>query len=243
MFKIKGQTIFSINIFFHGTVIENTAQNNLAMKKITFLCLFAISFFAAEAQTKKNKKSKKQPNKEAVAKAKFIKVEAQKKFLRDSVMIGMKMEDSLRIASDNLSDLQKDSLSFVYRQNGLKDIDSLNKIRYATIAKSRNEVDITDKTQMDINRAAKLDDYQSKQVKYINQTYTEKAKILISGVDPQTKKQELALLNEERRNKIRLIVGKSRERKLENERKDYFKKNTADESNAWINIAESVAKK
>ena len=213
------------------------------MKKISFLCLFAITFFAAEAQTKKNKKSKKQPNKETVAKAKFIKAEAQKKFLRDSVLIGMKTEDSIRIAGDNLSDLQKDSLSFVYRQNGLKDIDSLNKIRYATIAKSRNEVDITDKTQMDINRAAKLDDYQSKQVKYINQTYTEKAKILTGGVDPQTKKQELALLNEERRNKIRSIVGKSRERKLENERKDYFKKNTADESNAWINIAESVAKK
>jgi|GEM_PF-2510499 len=241
--KREVQTIFFINIFFHGTVIENTAENILAMKKITFLCLFAISFFAAEAQTKKNKKSKKQPNKDTVAKAKFIKVEAQKKFLRDSVMVGMRMEDSLRIAGDNLSDLQKDSLSFVYRQNGLKDIDSLNKIRYATIAKSRNEVDITDKTQMDINRAAKLNDYQSKQVKYINQTYTEKAKILISGVDPQTKKQELALLNEERRNKIRSIVGKSRERKLENERKDYFKKNTADESNAWINIAESVAKK
>ena len=213
------------------------------MKKITFLCLFAISFFAVGAQTKKNKKFKKQPNKEAVAKVKFIKVEAQKKFLRDSVMLGMKMEDSLRIVGDNLSDLQKDSLSVVYRQNGLKNIDSLNKVKYAAIAKSRSEVDIVDKTQMDINRAAKLNDYQGKQVKYINQTYTEKAKILISGLDPQTKKQELVLLNEDRRNKIRLIVGKSRERKLENERKDYFKKNTADESNAWINVAESVVKK
>ena len=211
------------------------------MKKISLLCLIAFSFFAAEAQTKKNKKSKKQPNKESVAKAKFVKVEAQKKLMRDSLMIGMKMEDSLRIAADIQSDLQKDSLSLAYKQTGLKDIDSLNKIRYATIAKSRNDVDIADKTQMDINRAAKLNDYQGKQVKYINQTYTEKAKILISGVDPQTKKQELVLLNEERRNKIRMIVGKSRERKLENERKDYFKKNTADESNAWINIAESVA--
>ena len=211
------------------------------MKKISLLCLIAFSFFAAEAQTKKNKKSKKQPNKESVAKAKFVKVEAQKKLMRDSIMIGMKMEDSLRIAADIQSDLQKDSLSLAYKQTGIKDIDSLNKIRYATIAKSRNDVDIADKTQMDINRAAKLNDYQGKQVKYINQTYTEKAKILISGVDPQTKKQELVLLNEERRNKIRIIVGKSRERKLENERKDYFKKNTADESNAWINIAESVA--
>ena len=211
------------------------------MKKISLLCLITFSFFAAEAQTKKNRKSKKQPNKESVAKAKFVKVEAQKKLMRDSLMIGMKMEDSLRIAADFQSDLQKDSLSLAYKQTGLKDIDSLNKIRYATIAKSRNDVDIADKTQMDINRSAKLNDYQGKQVKYINQTYTEKAKILISGLDPQTKKQELVLLNEERRNKIRIIVGKSRERKLENERKDYFKKNTADESNAWINIAESVA--
>ena len=211
------------------------------MKKISLLCLIAFSFFAAEAQTKKNKKSKKQPNKESVAKTKFVKAEAQKKLMRDSLMIGMKMEDSLRIAADIQSDLRKDSLSFAYKQTGLKDIDSLNKIRYATIAKTRNDVDIADKTQMDINRAAKLNDYEGKQVKYINQSYTEKAKILISGVDPQTKKQELVLLNEERRNKIRIIVGKSRERKLDNERKDYFKKNTADEAKAWINIAESVA--
>lgn len=213
------------------------------MKKISLLCLLAFSIFAADAQTKKSKKSRKQPNKETVAKAKFIKVEAQKKLMRDSLMIGMKMEDSLRIEGDITTDLQKDSLSLVYRTNGFKDIDSLNKIRYATIAKSRSEVDMAEKTQMDISKAAKLNDYQSKQVKYINQTYTEKAKLLISGVDPQTKKQELAVINEERRNKIRIIVGKSRERKLENERKDYFKKNTADESNAWINIAESVVSK
>ena len=230
------------NNYLNGTVIENSVQNNLVMKKISFLCILAFSIFAAEAQTKKSK-LKKQSSKETVAKAKFIKAEAQKKILRDSLLVGLRMEDSLRIAKDNLSDLQKDSLSLVYRQNGLKDIDSLNKIRYATIAKSRSDVDIADKMQMDINKAAKLNEYQSKQVKHINQTYTEKAKVLISGLDPQTKKQELAILNEERRNKIKIVVGKSREKKLENERKGYFKKNTADESNAWINIAESVVSK
>ena len=213
------------------------------MKKILLLCLIAFSFFATEAQTKKSKKFKKQPGKESVANAKFKKVQAQKKLMRDSLMLGMRMEDSLRIAGDNLSDLQKDSLSIVYKESGLKNIDSLNKIRYATIAKSRNDVDIADKIQMEINRAAKLDEYQSKQVKYINQTYTIKAMQLLNGSDPQTKKMELAALNEERRNKIRIVVGKSREKKLESERKDYFKKNTLDESNVWINIAESVALK
>ena len=213
------------------------------MKKISLLCLISLSIFTAEAQIKKSKKSKKQPNKETVANSKFKKAEAQKKLMRDSLMLGMISTDSLRIIADNISDLQKDSLSIVYKEEGLKNIDSLNKLRYAVIAKSRSEVDIADKMQMDINSAAKLNDYQSKQVKYINQTYSEKAKILVNGADPETKKMELATLNEERRNKIRVIVGKSREKKIENERKDYFKKNTADESNAWINIAESVAKK
>ena len=210
------------------------------MKKITLLCLMALSIFAAEAQTKKGKKSKKQPSKETVAKAKFNKMQAQKKLMRDSLLMGMKMDDSLRLAFDSLSDLQKDSLSIVYKETGLKNIDSLNKVRYAAIAKSRNEVDVADKTQMEINRAAKLNDYQGTQVKYINQSYAEKAKALLNGSDPQTKRAELASLNEERRAKIRVIVGKSREKKLESERKDYFKKNAADEANAWINVAESV---
>ena len=201
----------------------------------------ALSIFAADAQTKKSKKNKKHPSKETIANARFKKAEEQKKLMRDSLMLGMKMEDSLRIANDNLSDLQKDSLSIVYKETGLKNIDSLNKLKYATIAKSRSDLDIADKTQMDINRAAKLNDYQSKQVKYINQTYTEKAKLILNGSDPQTKKTELSTLNEERRNKIRVVVGKSREKKLESERKDYFKKNAPDESNAWISVAESVA--
>ena len=145
------------------------------MKKISLLCLIAFSFFATEAQTKKSKKSKKQPSKESVANTKFKKAQVQKKLMRDSLMLGMRMDDSLRIAGDSLSDLQKDSLSIVYKQTGLKDIDSLNKIRYATIAKSRSDIDIAEKTQMDINRAAKLNEYQSKQVKYINQTYSDKA--------------------------------------------------------------------
>ena len=203
----------------------------------------ALSIFAAEAQTKKSKKSKKQPSKESIANTKFKKAQEQKKLMRDSIMLGMRMDDSLRLAVDSLSDLQKDSLSIVYKETGLKNIDSLNKLRYAAIAKSRSDVDIADKTQMDINRAAKLNDYQSKQVKYINQTYTEKARVLLNGSDPQTKKMELAALNEERRSKIRVVVGKSREKKLEGERKDYFKKNIPDESNTWINVAESVAVK
>ena len=213
------------------------------MKKIILLCVVALSMLGAEAQTKKGKKSKKAPNKETIAKAKFNKAEAQKKLMRDSLIIGLRMEDSIRIAGDMVSDLQKDSMDLVYRENGFKNIDSLKNVRYGLIIKNREEGDKMDKTQMDINRAAKLNDYQSKQVKYINQTFSDKAKLLVQGNDPQLKKQELAVLNEERRNKIRVIVGKSRERKLESERKDFIKKNGIDETNVWIGIAESVASK
>lgn len=211
------------------------------MKKIFLLCVVAFSMIGAEAQTKKAKKSKKAPNKETVAKAKFSKAQAQKKLMRDSLIIGLRMEDSLRLAADSISDFQKDSMSLVYRENGLKNIDSLKNVRYGLIIKNREDADKMDKTQMDINRAAKLNEYQSKQVKYINQTYSDKAKAIVQGNDPLTKKQELAILNNERRNKIRVVVGKSREKKLESERKDFIKKNGVDESSAWINIAESVA--
>ena len=213
------------------------------MKKIFLFCVVALSMLGAEAQTKKGKKSKKVPNKETIAKAKFTKAEAQKKLMRDSLIIGLRMEDSIRIAGDMVSDLQKDSMNLVYRENGFKNIDSLKQVRYGLIIQNREEADKTDKTQMDINRAAKLNDYQSKQVKYINQSFSEKAKMIVQGNDPQSKKQELAVLNEERRNKIRVIVGKSRERKLESERKDFIKKNGIDETNVWIGIAESVASK
>ena len=213
------------------------------MKKIILLCVVALSMLGAEAQTKKGKKYKKAPNKETIAKAKFTKAEAQKKLMRDSLIIGLRMEDSIRIAGEMASDLQKDSMNLVYRENGFKNIDSLKQVRYGLIIQNREEADKTEKTQMDINRAAKLNDYQSKQVKYINQSFSDKAKLLVQGNDPQLKKQELAVLNEERRNKIRVIVGKSRERKLESERKDFIKKNGIDETNVWIGIAESVASK
>lgn len=211
------------------------------MKKIILLCVVAFSMIAVEAQTKKDKKSRKASNKETVAKARFKMVEAQKKLMRDSLIIGLRMEDSLRLAGDNIADFQKDSMSLAYRENGFKNIDSLKNVRYGLIIKNRDDGDKMDKTQMDINRAAKLTEYQSKQVKYINQTYSEKAKAIVQGNDPQLKKQELAVLNEERRTKIRTIVGKSRERKLESERKNFIKKNGADEATAWIDIAESVA--
>ncbi len=213
------------------------------MKKIILLCLVTCTFFAADAQTKKSKKSKKVPNKEAIAKARFNKQEIEKKLLRDSLVVAMRTEDSVRVAADSISDLQKESESVAYRENGLKAIDSMNKEKYATMAAERAESDKAEKVQADISQTIKLSETTMKQVKIINTSYTEKAKLILKGNEEQQKVQELIALNAERRDKLKAIVGKAKERKLEKERKEYIAKNGIDKETAWMDIAQPVAKK
>jgi hypothetical protein len=213
------------------------------MKKIFLLCLVAFSFVAADAQSRKSKKSRKGPNKEAIANARFNKQEASKKVLRDSLIYKMKLEDSTRLAMDSIADLQADSLSVAYKENGLKEIDSLNKESYAAIGKNTDDYDKTQKLQADMIEGARLSDYKNRQVKIINTSFTEKAKVIVQDGDANAKAQELAVLNEQRRGKIKALLGKSKERKLEKERKAFVKKNGVNVDTAWMDIAESVSKK
>jgi hypothetical protein len=213
------------------------------MKKIFLLCLVAFSFVAADAQSRKNKKSKKGPNKEAIANARFTKQESAKKLLRDSLIIKMKLEDSTRLAMDSIADLQADSISIAYKENGLREIDSLNKESYAAIGKNTYQYDEYQKTQSDMIKGARLSDYKSRQIKFINTSYTEKAKAIIQDGDANAKAQELLALNEERRGKIKALLGKAKEKKLEKERKAFVKKNGVDADTAWMDIADSYAKK
>lgn len=210
------------------------------MKKILLLCAAAFTFFAADAQTKKKSKKAKKPNKEAVAKARFEKQEVEKGLARRAYIDSLRIDDSTRIVNDNLADLQKDSLRNVYRESGLKQIDSTNKESYLSRMNQRNAWDKSAKTNADVAKAAKLSDYQARQVQYINQEYNAKARA-IAGTDAAPQQQQLAALNAERREKIKAIVGKARERKLEKERKEYVQKNGADADSQWVDIAESVA--
>jgi hypothetical protein len=213
------------------------------MKKIFLLCLVAFSFVAADAQSRKSKKNRKAPNKEAIANAKFNKQEASKKVLRDSLIYKMKLEDSTRLAMDSIADLQADSISVAYKENGLKLIDSLNKESYAAIEKNTDDYDKTQKLQSDMIQGVGLSDYSSRQVKIINTSFTEKAKVIVQDGGANAKTQELAALNEERRGKIKALLGKAKERKLEKERKAFVKKNGVNADTAWMDIAESTSKK
>jgi hypothetical protein len=213
------------------------------MKKIFLLCLVAFSFVAADAQSRKNKKSRKSPNKEAVANARFNKLEASKKLMRDSVLIKLGLEDSTRLAMDSIADLQADSVSVAYKENGVRQIDSLNKESYMAIEKNTDEYGKTQKIQSDMIQGVGLSDYKNRQVKIINTSFTEKAKIVVQDGNANEKAQELLALNEQRRARIKALLGKSKERKLEKERKEFVKKNGVDPSTAWMDIAEANTKK
>jgi hypothetical protein len=212
-------------------------------KKILLLSLVMFSFFAVSAQSKKSKKYKKGINKEAVANARFIKKERAKKLLRDSLVIGLRKDDSTRLALDSIADYQKDSARIAYRDSGYKSIDSAKNAEYLAMNKERYQWDKTEKYHTDIAHLAKLNDSKSRQVKYINQSYAEKAKVITKDSDLQSKAQELSKLNEERRKQLKALVGKHKEKVLERERKQFIKKYGVDADMVWIDIAETIAKK
>lgn len=215
--------------------------------KISLLFSLFFSIISASAQTSLTKKQKKEAKaiakKQALVIAKFNKKEKSKKLLRDSVIIKLHLEDSTRLAMDSIGDFQKDSARIAYRDSGYKAIDSIDAATYASISKDRNQWYKTEKFHSDIASATKLDAYKTNQVKLINKLYSEKARIATKDSDLQSKATELATLNDERRIKIKAVVGKHKEKVIEKKRKSFIKKFGVDEDMVWIDIAESVAKK
>ena len=212
------------------------------MKKILLMCVIACGVFAANAQTKKSHKKAKRPSKEAIAQAKFKKQEEDKQLSRTAMLDSMRIGDSTRLQNDSLADVQKEMDRVAYKDAGLKAIDSMNKLSYGQLVKQRSSVDRSAKTEADLAKTAKLSSYEATQVKYINEQYNAKAKALTEGADANSKKTELIALNEERRTKIRAVVGKGSERRLESARKTYSQKNGADEDSQWVDMAEQFAK-
>lgn len=213
------------------------------MKQFLFTLVALFFLFTADAQTKKSKRSGKKPTKESVASANFKKKEAAKKAERDKQLTAMLSEDTLRLQNDSIADLDTENERVAYKTEGLRLIDSVNKVNYGSLSKQRADSDKEDRDNALIMKGAKLSDYEAKQVIYINQTYNEKAKLIIGSGTSEQKKQELFNLNEERKAKIKIVAGKSGEKKLEKERRDYFKKNGVHTDSQWIETAESFSSK
>lgn len=207
------------------------------MKKILMtLAVITTTFFAAEAQTKKSSRSKKStPSADARLKSDIAKIKTNKQMLYDSLRTQNMLEDSTRMAEDSIMEMQKDSMRIAWKEQKLKEVDSLNKATWKNAAEEKDAWYTFNRNQDAINKKAKLNDMLGRQVKSINQTYSEKADAIRNNMELTSadRVQQYTALNIERREKIHDLIGKKREEKLEKIRKD-FSMNNPDSQVKWM---------
>ncbi len=221
------------------------------MKRLILASIVAMSFFAAEAQTTKKAKSKK-------AKKTNVSSEAKMKSKQKAEISRIKKETDVKIAEYRMASYQTDSMRIdservarenfeierqTYLDTRYKEIDSTNQAKWKKYGEDKEQFSKTDQHLDAVNRAANLSSYEGKQVKAINQIYFDKARIVKDNVEitDEQRKQELQALNMERRAKIKAVVGKSKDKKIEKERKEYAKKYGEDSQAKWIDEVEGIA--
>ena len=213
------------------------------MKKIFLTCaVAAMTIFATEAQTKKStskKKAKTTMSSEAKLNADIAKIQEEKRLAFEEQRLARLSTDSARREDERLAEMQKDSLRIAWKEQKLKEVDSMNQADWKRKAEDKEQDYITERSQNEINKAAKLSDAQGRQVKSVNLAYNNKARtvMLDSSLTEDARKQQLVSLNEERRTKIKAIVGKGKEKNLEKQRTKYSAKNPDDVQSAWLNQA------
>ena len=222
------------------------------MKKLILASIFAMSMFAVDAQTTKSKSKKKakktymssEAKAKAKEKAKVARVAKLTETRIEEYRVASLLSDSMRLDSERVArdsfEIQRQS----YMATKLLERDSMNKATWVKLSAEKEMAAKTEHNLDEINRAANLGTYESRQVKIINQTYFEKARLLKENMEltDDVRKQQLATLNTERRAKIKATVGSSKDKKLEKERKEYFKKNGEDAQAKWIDEVEGFAK-
>lgn len=195
-------------------------------------------FFATQAQTAKTSSKAKKTTISAKAKADAAaaKLEEEKQQKFEDQRIERMRYDSIRIENDRLADARLDSERVAYKEDKLRILDSTNKESWkAASIQKENDLKAERNSEL-VNKAANLGPTQGRLVKDINSTYNDKAKLVTSdaSLTEEQKTQQLASLNAERREKIKAVVGKARERKIEKERKEFVQKNGADAQTLWI---------
>lgn len=212
------------------------------MKKLLLLCGLAVSFFASEAQTSKSKKSKNRVSREALLQARMDSLQATRQLNIDSTITAQLKKDSVRRLNDSLAYEKYQQERMAWKENRDREIDSSNKEHTKTLSQDHAKWLAVQAQRNQVNKVAKLNDYQGQQVSFINQSFSEKAKKinLDSSLTEDKKKEALVKLNDERRSRLKTVIGKSKEKKLEKARKD--QKNSTDTEAQWINEADGYAK-
>lgn len=216
------------------------------MKKILLTSLvIAMGFFAAEAQTKKKATKKaKQPTAEQKQKAAIAKMEEERQVKFETMRLERLEADSMRIADEAKEEFVKDSLRQDWKAKRLAEVDSTNAVNWTKTVSSKDAWYDHERSQNAILKSAGVADAPGRKVKAINEKYNERAKEVKadSTLSQEQITTQLATINEERRAKIKEVVGSNKEKKLEKARKTYTKKNNDDHDAKWINDAVMVKK-
>ena len=217
------------------------------MKKIFLTCaLAALTIFATEAQTKKSKKSKKAVvSTEAKLNADIAKIQTEKRVAMEQRRMDRMVIDSTRKADELTEEAFKDSSRIAWKEQKLKEVDSTNQVNWKQQMADKDQWYATERSQKEINKAAKLSENQGRQVKAINLSFNAQAKAVKENMEltQDQRMQQLATLNVERRAKIRAAIGKGDESKLEKARRKYMTSNTDDKDSAWLNEIAVVGNK
>ena len=136
-----------------------------------------------------------------------------------------------------MEEFVKDSTRTAWKESKLKEADSLHNDKWKNQSIEKEKYYASERSQNAINANAKLSATQSNQVKAINLSYNDKAKVVRDNTEltEDVKTAQLVALNEERRAKIKAVVGKGKEKKIEKERKAYTMNHTDDTEAKWIN--------
>ena len=215
------------------------------MKKILLLWVFAMSFFALEAQT--NSSKKKKSKKSAVTRksnlqARLDSLQSKRQQHIDSTLAYQLQYDSARKDNERRADEKFQQEQLAWKKNKYRELDSSNKVQWGSLSKDHEHWLSVQRERDAVNKSAKLSVYQDRQVNYTNQSSFEKAKKINAdtSLDENQKKDQLVKLNGERRGRIKTIVGKYKELKLEKARKET--NSSIDLEAKWINEVEGYAK-
>lgn len=215
------------------------------MKKILLsMVVVAMTFFAAEAQQTKSKSKKKTVSAESKSKAAYAKIEKERQQKFEDQRMERLMDDSINREQERLEEYAKDSTRIAWKQMKMYEADSLHNDKWKNQSIEKDKWYATDRSQNAINKKAGLNDNQGRQIKAVNMIYNDRAKLVRENISlsDEQKTTQLVTLNEERRAKIKTIIGSSKEKKLEKERKEYSLKTQDDIEAKWINDVADVKK-
>ena len=218
------------------------------MKKIFLTCaVVALTVFATQAQTKKSsKKSKKAVvSTEAKLNADISKIQQEKRVAMEQQRMDRLAIDSARKSDEMLAEQFKDSSRIAWKESKLKEVDSTNQANWKQQMADKDQWYATERSQKEINKAAKLSDKEGLKVKQINLSFNAQAKAISDNMElsQDQKIQQFADLNVARRAQLKAAIGKGDEIKLEKQRKKYMANHTDDKESAWLNEVASINKK